>query len=752
MSASPFASRHLVPVIVGVLYGLALSFAALRLAIPSDGTRLTLRAHPDAPGSVMVSPVTARAHGLRAGDYVIRADGDDLGEWSLRLLSLEPASPNWQFGQTVTYTVRRGDAMLDIAVPLGLFPLIPVFWDNLAIILFLLVLQVEAAWIWWQRRDQRAPQLLLIAVSSFGAFSLCWYFGTDVPTLVNAPWLILGYRLITFLILMLMCGAILHFALVLPRRRDQPPLPFRLVAGIYSVPILCFPLLLTLLYHPIPAEWLRRWEFVMVSLILASFVCALAAILYGYRHLRHSVPRLRVRVVALAFAVAALLAILYGIPILTTGRSGMDWNILPLLSLPVAFGLGIAVVFYGLFDIRVAIQRTVVWGGLTALIIGVYVLVVGTLSTIFQAHGSDVIALIATGVVAVIFHAVRVRLHAWVSHLLYGERDAPYHVVVRITQEIETTAPNELLSKFAQTVGQALKLPYSAIELCHDGQYQLEAAWGTPSMERVEFPMRLRGEPFGRFVVAPRSRGEALTAGDYELLKGLIHQAEMMIELARLNAELQSSREKLVLTREEERRRVRRDLHDGLGPALASLTLQIDAARNLLPRDPAEAEALLVSLKEQVKSALADVRRLVNGLRPPALDQLGLLGAVREQARQFGQDGTLTIELDAPDCLPPLSAALEVAAYRIITEALTNVARHAEAKLCVIRLTFSDALVIDVRDDGKGLPTTPRPGVGLRSMAERAAELGGTCSIEHLPEGGTLVRASLPYTPMEQPA
>jgi signal transduction histidine kinase len=211
----------------------------------------------------------------------------------------------------------------------------------------------------------------------------------------------------------------------------------------------------------------------------------------------------------------------------------------------------------------------------------------------------------------------------------------------------------------------------------------------------------------------------------------------------RLTADLQRSRERLVTAREEERRRLRRDLHDGLGPQLASLTLTLAAARELLRHDVDAADVLLQELAIHTQAAIADIRRVVYDLRPPALDDLGLVLALREQAAQYSQAG-LQITIAAPERLPQLPAAVEVAAYRIVQEALTNVVRHAQAQTCTVRLALGDALDLEVKDDGVGLPQGGRAGVGLTSIRERTAELGGTCRIESTPGAGTCIQARLP--------
>ena len=217
------------------------------------------------------------------------------------------------------------------------------------------------------------------------------------------------------------------------------------------------------------------------------------------------------------------------------------------------------------------------------------------------------------------------------------------------------------------------------------------------------------------------------------------------MQALRLSADLQKSRERLITAREEERRRLRRDLHDGLGPQLASQTLTLDALSKLLTADPAAAADLLRALKAQSQDAITDIRRLVYALRPPALDDLGLVGALREQIAQYQHTG-IRFTLSAPEPLHSLPAAVEVAAFRIAQEALTNAARHSRAATCHIALAVDGAFHLTVVDDGCGLPSDHRAGVGLHSMRERAEELGGICVVEQAPQRGTRVYAQLPLT------
>lgn len=214
-----------------------------------------------------------------------------------------------------------------------------------------------------------------------------------------------------------------------------------------------------------------------------------------------------------------------------------------------------------------------------------------------------------------------------------------------------------------------------------------------------------------------------------------------------MGAALQASREKLVLTREEERRRIRNDLHDGLGPTLAALRLQLGVAKRLIHHDPAEAGKLLDELREDASRATADIRHLVYELRPPMLDELGLAYAIRNF--KLG-DAPLKLEVTAPEPMPSLSAAVEVAVYRIASEAIHNVIKHANATLCLVNIDIQrERLTLIISDDGTYLPENHTTGIGMLSMEERAAELGGTFSIQPGTLGGASILVHLPLEPTE---
>jgi signal transduction histidine kinase len=440
-----------------------------------------------------------------------------------------------------------------------------------------------------------------------------------------------------------------------------------------------------------------------------------------------------------------------------------------LVFIPLA--IGIAILRYRLWDIDLIINRTLVYGTLTLSVIGLYVLVVVGLGTLIQVRGNLVLSLLATGLIAVLFQPLRFRLQRGVNRLMYGERDDPYAVLTRLGSRLEAAlVPEKVLPTIVETVAQTLKLPYVAIALLPE-QLQfttttvstagdragaetevpdIVASYGTLTPDPVRVPLVYQAETIGYLLLASRA-GDTFGKADSRLLADLARQAGVAVyavrlttHLQRLSESLQQAREHLVTTREEERRRLRRDLHDGLGPTLASLTFKVDAARNLLAQDSTRADTLLAAVRQQAQEAITDIRRLVYNLRPPALDELGLLSALREHVALYQHQG-LKVDVDTPTILPPLSAAVEVAVYRIAQEALTNVARHAQAQHCLLRLSIEDeALYLDISDDGKGIPAVHGIGVGLHSMYERASELGGSCTITRGSSGGTTVRVSLP--------
>lgn len=501
---------------------------------------------------------------------------------------------------------------------------------------------------------------------------------------------------------------------------------------------------------------------------LVAFGVALYSQAYRYRRVSAPAERRQTKWGILGIATMAAGGVLWSLIFMTLsvpdGRAEIAVNVIGvavcyLLAFAFLVCLAVAVLRYRLWNIHVIVNTTLVYVSLTALVIALYVLVVGALGTLFQAQGNLAIGLIATGLVALLLQPLRARLQRTVDRLTYGERGDPYAVLAQLGKQLQTTAlPQETLQTMVETIAGALKLPYVAIELLDQeqavgGASVGGASVGAPVARTLALPLRYQNETVGQLILSPRSPRDVFSTQELQLLDDIAGQAGALTAAVRLTAALQRSRERIVVAREEERRRIRRDLHDELGPTLASQTFRLDAALELLERSPQAAAGVLEQVKAQNQSTVADIRRLVYELRPPALDELGLVGALRAHTAQIdAARSTLRLSLRSiPETLPALPAAVEVAAYRIALEAINNTLRHARATACcttlVLRAHPRPHLTVTTEDNGIGLPHPLAPGIGLASMRERAEELGGACEFANGDAGGACVRADLPISP-----
>ncbi|HEX2053420.1 MAG TPA: histidine kinase, partial [Actinomycetota bacterium] len=448
------------------------------------------------------------------------------------------------------------------------------------------------------------------------------------------------------------------------------------------------------------------------SLLVAG--CILAAVASVVVRFRRSRGDERQQLKWFTFAAALLPLQIAADQVIPDTWQGSDFLFaLTIAALPVACGIG--VLKYRLYDIDLVINRTLVYGGLTAAVVAFYVAVVTGFDLVLRRSGVGV-SLVATALVAVFFQPVRERLQSAVDRLMYGETRDPYRVLSRLGKRLEAVpAVEQMLPSLVESVAQAMRVPYVAVELRQGQEFLLLAAHGQKTAGRVDLPLLYQGEVVGRLVVGRRSPGERFSDRDFRLLEDLASHAGSAVNAVRLTAELQVARQNLVAAREEERRRLRRDLHDGLGPALAGIGLQVEAARNLLPQQGELTDDPLADLSDKIEDAVAEIRRLVYGLRPPALDELGLAGALKEQALRFS-DGGPAVSVETQGDLASLPAAVEVAAYRITSEAMNNAVRHSGASRCTARLDFNgEALEVDIVDDGKGIGPDRRTGVGIHS-------------------------------------
>ncbi len=424
-------------------------------------------------------------------------------------------------------------------------------------------------------------------------------------------------------------------------------------------------------------------------------------------------------------------------------------------GLPVVLAIGI--LRHGLLDLHVAIRRVTVYASVTVIALAIYALAVWVVTNVAD-DGSDLAPLIGAGLVAVtLSHVVRAVQRA-TAHHLFGSRDDPYRTLAALGSRLEAAPVNErALQTVTDTICEQLRLPYAAVDLVLDDLAVRVAESGAPTgvestLER--FTLSYKSISLGQLLLAPRTPNEPFGPDERSLLGDLARQAGVLAHNTSLTEALRRSRAVLVTAREEERRRIRADLHDGLGPTLATVALGLGAAAERIKDEPA-LSGLLNDLEQELQTAIADVRSLVYHLRPAALDDLGLVSALRQHAeaiarRTAGSSRPLDVAIEAPTQLDQLPAAVEVAAYRVALEALTNVSRHARASHCCIRIDQERGLDLVVEDDGIGLPGAASTGVGIASMRERVEELGGRFRIDPRPQG-TRVSAWFPL-PIGAPA
>ncbi|MEV6977343.1 histidine kinase [Kitasatospora sp. NPDC093806] len=348
-----------------------------------------------------------------------------------------------------------------------------------------------------------------------------------------------------------------------------------------------------------------------------------------------------------------------------------------------------------------------------------------------------------------------------VDRFYYGDRARPYQVVRALAERLSrAVSPADAPPLLCDTVVNALGLPGARVVLhTRTGPHEL-ASLGSIGPNSQVFPLSYEGAVIGDLYAPPRAGQPELDVQDHEVLRFLADQAAPAIASLRMYEELQRGRRQIVLAREEERRRLRHDLHDGLGPTLSGLRLGVDTARAAVPEDSAAARSLR-AVSAGIGQAIDELRRITEGLAPAALAGEGLAVALRRLVAELdGPRVRIALVLD-PDPPPVLPAAVEVAALRISGEALHNVLRHSGAGQARLTLRVrAEEVAVEVWDDGCGFPPEAPgggggargggSGVGLRSMAERAEELGGGFMTGNH-DGGAVVRAVLPRTPDRSP-
>jgi signal transduction histidine kinase len=493
-----------------------------------------------------------------------------------------------------------------------------------------------------------------------------------------------------------------------------------------------------------------RYAYIANGLSAAGVLLAVAAAAGAVTGLiarwRRGGPLVRQQLLLLALA-ACPPAVVFVVIIFTSGVPGWLFGII-LLPLPVA--IAAATLSHGLYDLRRAANRTLLWLVMSGTVVGIYaVFVIGAAALAPDQHAWWPSA-VAAAIAALLLIPLRETLQRAVTRIVYGRWHEPYEVLASLGERLEAAADvDRLVEAAVAELTTGLDLREVSVRGV-DGIAIAGAATGASNLTTM--PLQAYGATVGSLTYRPPER--QLSEAEQRLVRDLARQLGGALHARLLREDLQRARERLVLAREEERRRLRRDLHDGIGPALAGLTLKTETARALLPPGTDGASRQLHSLSEEIRRTVVDVRRLVEGLRPPALDELGLAGACTQAVERLSAGADLAVNVHASDDLPPLPAAVEVAAYRIVVEAVTNTVRHARARRCNVSLVFAPAgLAITIADDGAGLPRAGGHGNGLAIMRERAEELGGAVTVSDAGPGVT-VAARLPVltVPAQAPA
>nr|WP_263323671.1 sensor histidine kinase [Neobacillus sp. Marseille-Q6967] len=470
--------------------------------------------------------------------------------------------------------------------------------------------------------------------------------------------------------------------------------------------------------------------------------------IYRYRHAETKQLKRQIRWFAVSMSgfILSVLALLLSSTLSDNGLVKLlMWFVYYMALLFMPFSIGIAILEQRQRNLSLVFSRTIVYTFVTIFVMGVYVLIVGSLGFLLNDQNNIFISLLATGIIAVLFQPLREKIQKSVNRLVYGDREDPYKILSSLTERLELTMTNaSVLSVIVEEVARALKLPYAAIDIKLGEQFERMASFGQEVQVDLEIPLTLQGDKIGRLIVGTKSLQETMPAEKVYLINDLLRQVTVAVQTVRISNELKRSRMKLVSLREEERRRLRRDLHDGLGASLASISLKIDT---LIFQNKVDltVKTRLLELQEQLRGAVRDIRQLVYNLRPPALDELGLVFALEELCRRQYDNGPINVTIESSETDFNLHPAIEVAAYRIVQEAVTNAVKHSEGSYCnVILNTDGSSLLISIVDDGKGLSENQKNGIGLYSMKERAEEVDGTFLIKNNGNTGVSIVVRLP--------
>ena len=731
---------------IGAAWAAPLAWLALALSSgPSDGTVVSSPAAWFGDARWDEAVTVLRVYGespLQEGDQVMVVDDHRPSEWLTEL-----DRPGRAVGDVITYEVRRPAADLDrqlfIEVELERYPVLAALLDNLPAALSALGALLAGSFVVWRRPGDPASAALLGGAAAVVAAGTSYPLGVGASDLATsgALWPHWGGEVAG----LAAAGALLLFALSFPTRT-----PWR-HAGLVAlgVPAAAGATWWLIVARPRwgPDQAQASMSLLLPGLITVLPVVALLAVL-SFRRSRSREERIALRLVALALGAAAVVrVVLSDLPRLVSGRGLVPGDMLTVLLVPpLLVALVAAILRYRLNEIDGLLRRSLLQLVVATLVAAIFLAAAGAVDL---AADTSYESMLAGGAVALVLLPVALTLRRVATTLVFGDRDMPQRVVSDLRRLDLRTAPEDALHEMLAVLGRSLRLSFASVEVYGEVPVdRIETSIGEARGLPTSIVIEASGAPLGQLLLEVDEDRDPFGARDRRLLEDVGSQVGTLVQAVTINRELQRSREALVAAREEERRRVRRDLHDGLGPSLASLAMKLEVAHELISQDPDGAVQLVGQLADQTRAQIGEVRRLVDGLRPPALDQLGLASALRHLADAHNAasgPGQMRWDLHSLAPIDPMPAAVEVAAYRVVIEAVNNAMRHSNGRRCEVTLARRiDTLEVEIVDDGSGFGPEDSPGVGLGSMRERAEELGGSCLIESTPGQGTRVFVELP--------
>lgn len=485
--------------------------------------------------------------------------------------------------------------------------------------------------------------------------------------------------------------------------------------------------------------------------LVASLIASLAAVITRAIYSRGD-ERLQIK----WFATGAALVVVSFLMNFTQGEATALWiSVFQSAAFIFLFStIAIAVMKYRLYEIDVVINRAVVYGTLAVFITLIYAAIVVGVGTMVGGQSSKFLAAVAAAVIAIAFQPVRERSRRFANRLVYGKRATPYEVLSDFAERVAGTySVDDVLPRTAHILAEGMGARSADVWVRVGSELRSAGSWPSAPTSRVPLtddvavpgasataPVRYQGELLGALSVT-KAPGESLTSADQKLLTDVASQAGLVLRNVGLIEELRASRQRLVAAQDEERRKIERNLHDGVQQQLVALNVQAGLLARVGGADPSKVAGMAEQLQTRATEALDDLRDLARGIYPPLLADKGLAAALEAQARK----SVVPVSVQT-DGIGRYEQPVEAAVYFCALEALNNVAKYAGASAAQVAIRQNDGhLEFTVSDDGTGFdPATTGYGTGLQGMADRLDAIGGTLRVTSSPGAGTSVAGSVP--------